>query len=63
MKELQMILEMIEELGADQVCEARECRSQDLKYAAMYADGKAAAYNYAAKLLRVYIESNIPFET
>lgn len=63
MKELKLIIQMLETERNNQYEEVDKCNSAGWKYAAQYASGKITAYNYAIDLITAYVNHDMPFET
>lgn len=61
MKELKLILTILETRRDEEFEEADKCRDAGWKFAAQYADGKAAAYGHAVDLLNTYIAERLPW--
>ena len=62
MKELLLIHRILTARAEEEAKEQIDCIEKDLKFAAQYAGGKAAAYSHAANLLLTYINAELPFE-
>lgn len=63
MKELELIIQMLETERDHQYDEIDKCNDAGWKFAAQYASGKTAAYNYAIDLITAYVNREIPFES
>lgn len=63
MKELKLIIQMLETERDHQFDENDKCKDAGWMFAAEYARGKIAAYRYAIDLITAYVNREIPFET
>lgn len=63
MKDLKLIIQILETERQAQNKEFSECHNAGLSYAAQYASGKTAAYSYAIGLLKAFMEKEMPFDT
>lgn len=62
MKQLKMIIQILEQDATDYERLAKECFDEGKRYASEYTSGKAAGYRAAISYLNAYTTNELPWE-